>query len=54
MTSRSRREGRDSFFLGCHCIHILAFEGDGHIECVEEKFEDYEEDKIRRLRPDVV
>jgi ATP-binding cassette ChvD family protein len=44
----------DRFFLDRICTHILAFEGDGHVEWFEGNFEDYEEDKIRRLGPDAV
>jgi hypothetical protein len=36
------------------CTHILAFEGDSHVEWFEGNFEDYEADKIRRLGPDAV
>ena len=32
--------------------HMLAFEGDGHVEWFEGNFEDYEQDKIRRLGAD--
>ena len=28
---------------------ILAFEGEGHVEWFEGNFEDYEQDKLRRL-----
>jgi len=34
--------------------HILAFEGEAHVEWFEGNFEAYEEDKIRRLGPDAV
>ncbi|WP_102226085.1 energy-dependent translational throttle protein EttA [Acidimangrovimonas sediminis] len=44
----------DRFFLDRLCTHILAFEGDGHVEFFEGNFEDYEADKIRRLGPDSV
>ncbi|OOY19196.1 energy-dependent translational throttle protein EttA [Thioclava sp. DLFJ5-1] len=44
----------DRFFLDRLCTHILAFEGDAHVEFFEGNFEDYEEDKIRRLGPDAV
>jgi len=44
----------DRFFLDRICTHILAFEGDAHVEWFEGNFEDYEEDKIRRLGPDAV
>ncbi|MFD0858813.1 energy-dependent translational throttle protein EttA [Roseovarius aquimarinus] len=39
----------DRFFLDRICTHMLAFEGDGHVEWFEGNFEDYEEDKIRRM-----
>ncbi|MER5171863.1 energy-dependent translational throttle protein EttA [Thioclava kandeliae] len=42
----------DRFFLDRLCTHILAFEGEGHVEFFEGNFEDYEADKIRRLGPD--
>ncbi len=44
----------DRFFLDRLCTHILAFEGDAHVEFFEGNFEDYEQDKIRRLGPDAV
>jgi ATP-binding cassette ChvD family protein len=44
----------DRFFLDRLCTHILAFEGDAHVEWFEGNFEDYEADKIRRLGPDAV
>ncbi|MEO1196896.1 MAG: energy-dependent translational throttle protein EttA [Pseudomonadota bacterium] len=39
----------DRFFLDRLCTHILAFEGEAHVEWFEGNFEDYEEDKKRRL-----
>jgi ATP-binding cassette ChvD family protein len=39
----------DRFFLDRLATHILAFEGDGHVEWFEGNFEAYEEDKKRRL-----
>ena len=39
----------DRFFLDRIATHILAFEGDTQVEWFEGNFEDYEEDKIRRL-----
>ncbi len=42
----------DRFFLDRICTHILAFEGDAHVEWFEGNFEDYEEDKKRRLGAD--
>ena len=44
----------DRFFLDRLCTHILAFEGDAHVEFFEGNFQDYEQDKIRRLGPDSV
>ncbi|MAB86241.1 MAG: energy-dependent translational throttle protein EttA [Rhodobacteraceae bacterium] len=44
----------DRFFLDRICTHILAFEGDAHIEWFEGNFEDYEEDKKRRLGADAL
>ena len=42
----------DRWFLDRIATHILAFEGDSHVEWVEGNFEDYMEDKKRRLGPD--
>jgi energy-dependent translational throttle protein EttA len=39
----------DRFFLDRISTHILAFEGDSHVEWFEGNFADYEEDKKRRL-----
>jgi len=39
----------DRWFLDRLATHILAFEGDSHVEWFEGNFEDYEEDKRRRL-----
>ncbi len=44
----------DRFFLDRLCTHILAFEGDAHVEWFEGNFADYEEDKKRRLGPDAL
>ncbi len=44
----------DRFFLDRLCTHILAFEGDAHVEWFEGNFEAYEQDKIRRLGPDAI
>ena len=44
----------DRFFLDRLCTHMLAFEGNSHVEWFEGNFEDYEADKIRRLGPDAV
>ncbi len=42
----------DRMFLDRLATHMLAFEGDGHVEWFEGNFEDYEQDKIRRLGAD--
>ncbi len=42
----------DRFFLDRIATHILAFEGDSHVEWFEGNFADYLEDKKRRLGPD--
>ncbi len=42
----------DRFFLNRIATHILAFEGDSHVEWFEGNFDDYEEDKKRRLGAD--
>ncbi|HEX5934797.1 MAG TPA: energy-dependent translational throttle protein EttA [Pseudorhizobium sp.] len=44
----------DRMFLDRLATHILAFEGDSHVEWFEGNFEDYEQDKIRRLGPESV
>ncbi|PLX37413.1 MAG: energy-dependent translational throttle protein EttA [Hyphomicrobiales bacterium] len=42
----------DRFFLNRIATHILAYEGDSHVEWFEGNFEDYEQDKKRRLGAD--
>jgi ATP-binding cassette ChvD family protein len=44
----------DRFFLDRLCTHMLAFEGEGHVEWFEGNFEAYEADKVRRLGPDAL
>ena len=44
----------DRFFLNRICTHILAFEGNSHVEWFEGNFEDYLDDKRRRLGVDSV
>jgi ATP-binding cassette ChvD family protein len=44
----------DRMFLDRLATHILAFEGDSHVEWFEGNFEDYEQDKMRRLGADSV
>lgn len=39
----------DRWFLDRVCSHLIAFEGDSSVVMVEGNFQDYEEDKIRRL-----
>jgi ATP-binding cassette ChvD family protein len=42
----------DRWFLDRIATHILAFEGDSHVEWFEGAYSDYMEDKKRRLGPD--
>ncbi|MBL8581359.1 MAG: energy-dependent translational throttle protein EttA [Rhizobiaceae bacterium] len=44
----------DRMFLDRLATHILAFEGDSHVEWFEGNFEDYEKDKVRRLGPEAL
>ncbi len=44
----------DRWFLDRIATHILSFEGDSHVEWFEGNFQDYEEDKKRRLGADSV
>ncbi len=44
----------DRFFLDRLCTHILAFEGEAHVEWFEGNFDAYEEDKKRRLGADAL
>jgi ATP-binding cassette ChvD family protein len=44
----------DRWFLDRLATHILAFEGDSHVEWFEGNFQAYEEDKRRRLGADAV
>jgi ATP-binding cassette ChvD family protein len=44
----------DRMFLDRIATHILAFEGDSHVEWFEGNFQDYEEDKKRRLGIDSI
>ena len=44
----------DRFFLDRIATHMLAYEGDSHVEWFEGNFADYEEDKKRRLGVDSV
>ena len=42
----------DRWFLDRIATHMLAFEGDSHVEWFEGNFQDYETDKMRRLGTD--
>ncbi len=42
----------DRWFLDRVATHMLAFEGDSHVEWFEGNFQDYEADKMRRLGTD--
>ena len=44
----------DRWFLDRIATHILAFEGDSHVEWFEGNFQDYEKDKMRRLGQDFI
>ncbi|MCY4506612.1 MAG: ATP-binding cassette domain-containing protein, partial [Acidobacteria bacterium] len=44
----------DRWFLNRIATHILAFEGDSHVEWFEGNFSDYEADKVRRLGADSI
>jgi ATPase subunit of ABC transporter with duplicated ATPase domains len=44
----------DRWFLNRIATHILAFEGDSKVEFFEGNFQDYEEDKKRRLGADAL
>ncbi len=44
----------DRWFLDRIATHILAFEGDSHVEWFEGNFQDYESDKMRRLGTDTI
>jgi ATP-binding cassette ChvD family protein len=44
----------DRFFLDRIATHMLAFEGDSHVEWFEGNFQDYEADKKRRLGLDSI
>ena len=44
----------DRWFLDRIATHILAFEGDSHVEWFEGNFQDYETDKMRRLGQDSI
>jgi ATP-binding cassette ChvD family protein len=44
----------DRWFLDRIATHMLAFEGDSHVEWFEGNFQDYEKDKMRRLGTDTV
>ena len=44
----------DRWFLDRIATHMLAFEGDSHVEWFEGNFQDYEDDKMRRLGQDSI
>ncbi|MHC5306995.1 energy-dependent translational throttle protein EttA [Bartonella sp. LJL80] len=44
----------DRMFLDRLATHMLAFEGDSHVEWFEGNFEEYEADKVRRLGPESI
>ena len=44
----------DRWFLDRIATHMLAFEGDSHVEWFEGNYADYEEDKKRRLGDDAL
>jgi len=44
----------DRWFLDRIATHILAFEGDSHVEWFEGNYQDYETDKMRRLGTDSI
>jgi ATP-binding cassette ChvD family protein len=44
----------DRWFLDRIATHMLAFEGDSHVEWFEGNFQDYEKDKMRRLGQDAI
>ncbi len=44
----------DRWFLDRIATHMLAFEGDSHVEWFEGNFQDYEKDKVRRLGEDSI
>jgi len=44
----------DRWFLNRIATHIMAFEGDSHVEWFEGNFEDYEADRVRRLGADAL
>ena len=44
----------DRWFLDRVATHILAFEGNSHVEWFEGNYQDYENDKKRRLGDDAL
>ena len=42
----------DRYFLDRIATHIMAFEGDSHVEWFEGNYQDYEDDRHRRLGTD--
>ena len=54
MKARAVIISHDRMFLDRLATHMLAFEGDSHVEWFEGNFQDYEADKVRRLGPESV
>ena len=54
MRCEPKRTAQHAVGLDRIATHILSFEGDSHVEWFEGNFEDYEEDKKRRLGEDAV
>ena len=52
--SIARPISNDRWFLDRIATHILAFEGESHVEWFEGNFQDYEKDKMRRLGQDSI
>jgi ATPase subunit of ABC transporter with duplicated ATPase domains len=46
--------GHDRWFLDRIATHILAFEGDSHVEWFEGNFQDYGKEKMCRLGQDSI
>jgi ATPase subunit of ABC transporter with duplicated ATPase domains len=44
----------DRWFLDKISTHILAFEGDSHVEWFEGNFQQYEEDRVKRFGEEAV
>ena len=44
----------DRWFLDRIATHVIAFEGDSNVVMVDGNFQEYEEDKIKRLGPESI